>query len=231
MLLDLSGDMSVLATSPGVTGTDTEYFNSNLRRWYTASSNNTNGGVQCPADSTGAFPVIGVFAASGQKKTASIVGAECSGRNGHSIGVDPIDNQIYTGVRQFPADTGNPGVVVFHDPANLAQPDLTNQASANLASLSGQQGSGKVLILDNHILRARLTGLPSGKSALLNVTTTVGNEVVACDISGSNASCAGLLTGEALINGVILLSTDGTPAAKGNIVPGNGGFGKFELSD
>ena len=52
--MDLSTG-AILNTFPGVTGTDTLYFNPNLRRWYTGSSNNANSGVQCPgtADSPG----------------------------------------------------------------------------------------------------------------------------------------------------------------------------------
>ena len=172
-------------TFPGVTGTDTLYFNPNLRRWYTGSSNNVNSGVQCPgtADSPSVFPVVGVFAVHGNNPKATIVGAECSGRNGHGLGVDPINNQVYVGARQFPADpasltTGKPGVLVFHDPASLAQPSLTAQSHADLNSLPGKQGNGTVLILNNHFAQARIANLPSGDPTLLNITTTVGNEVI-----------------------------------------------------
>src|SRR5258705_7490132 len=229
--MDLSNG-AILAEFPDVTGTDTLYFNANLRRWYTASSNNTNSGVQCPQDTTGVFPVVGVFEVHAKAKKATVVGAECSGRNGHGIGVDPINNQIYVGARQFPADpknpdSGKPGVLVFHDPANLAQPELVSQAHANLASLAGQQGNGIVFIGDNHIVRGRIANLPSDKSTVLNITTTIGNEVVSCDTSGGNATCAGVLRGEALINGVVFLATDGTPLASGTIARGNGGFGNL----
>src|SRR5215813_2692627 len=47
IVMDLdNGD--ILATFPEVTGTDIEAFNPNVRRWYTASSTNTNSGVACP---------------------------------------------------------------------------------------------------------------------------------------------------------------------------------------
>ncbi len=231
VLLDLSGNMNLLATFPGVTGTDTEYFNSNLRRWYTASSNNTNSGVSCPQDSTGAFPVIGVFAAPTKKnQIATIVGAECSGRNGHGVGVDPFTNQIYTGVRQFPADpasatTGHPGVLVFLDPAPLAQPKLVEQSHAALTALPGNHANGKVLFVDSHITRATLANLPSDEPTLLNITTTIGNEVINCDVSGSSATCFGVLKGDALVGGNVFLATSGTPLASGTIGNGNGGFG------
>lgn len=230
---------AILASFPQVTGTDTLYFNPNLRRWYTGSSNNVNSGVQCPgtADTPSVFPVVGVFAAHGKnKQKATVVGAECSGRNGHGLGVDPINNQVYVGARQFPADpaslsTGKPGLLVFHDPASLAQASLTSESHANLNSLPGKQGNGTVLILDNHIVRARLANLPAGDPTLLNVTTTAGNEVVGCDTSGNNATCAGVLQGEALIDGVVFLATGGKPLAKGTIARGNGGFGNIDLND
>jgi DNA-binding beta-propeller fold protein YncE len=208
---------NVLTQYPNVTGTDTLAFNPNLRRWYTASSNNTNSGVACPQDSTTAFPVIGVFAAPTKKnQIAAIVGAECSGRNGHGIGVEPFDNQVYTGVRQFPADpasatTGTRGVLVFLDPAPLAQPKLVEESQANL------QGNGKVRFIESYIVQANLRNLPGGTPTLLNITTTVGNEVVDCDVAGSNATCSGVLKGAALIGGEVILATAGTPVAKGRI--------------
>lgn len=225
-LLDLSSG-AVLTQYPGVTGTDTLYFNPNLRRWYTGSSNNVNSGVQCPgtADTPSVFPVVGVFAAPTKKnQIATIVGAECSGRNGHGLGVDPINNQVYVGARQFPADpaslsSGKPGVLVWHDPAPLAQPNLVEESNADL------QAHGKVLFLDSHIVRASVTNLPSDAATLLNVTTTVGNEVIDCDVSGNDGTCAGVLKGEALIGGSVLLATGGTPVAHGTISNGNGGFG------
>lgn len=207
---------SVLAQFPGVTGTDTLAFNRNLRRWYTASSNNTNSGVLCPQDSTTAFPVIGVFAAPKKKnQIATIVGAECSGRNGHGVGVEPFDNQVYTGVRQFPADpasatTGTRGVLVLVDPAPLAQPHLAS-SNANLLA------NGKVHILNSHIVQAKISNLPSSQPTLLNVTTTVGNEVVECDVSGTSGTCFGILKGQALIGGVVFLATGGAPVASAPI--------------
>jgi DNA-binding beta-propeller fold protein YncE len=235
VLMDLSGNMSLLDTFPGVTGTDTEYFNPNLRRWYTASSNNTNSGVQCPGNAANpqVFPVVGVFAAPrklGEK--ATLVGAECSGTNGHDIGVDPVHNQVYVGVRQL-ADpnslsSGSPGVLVWHDPAPLAQPRLVEESVARLNSLAGGQSNGRVLIFDSHVVRATITNVTSDKPALLNVTTTIGNEVVDCDSSGTSIICGGVLKGRALIQGVVILASGGTPVAKGTIVPQ---LGKVDLND
>ena len=216
ILMDLRNG-AILTTFPEVTGTDIEVFNPNVRRWYTASSSNTISGVDaCPQDTTNAFPVVGVFAAPRKpNQIATLVGVECSGRNGHGIGVDPFGNTIYVGVRQFPADpnspnTGAPGVLAWHDPAPLAQPRLVEESAANL------QGNGRVRILDGHLVRARLTNVPTDP-ALLNITTTIGNEVLDCEASGTNTICAGVLKGQALIGGTVFLAAGGTPVAKGTI--------------
>jgi hypothetical protein len=235
ILVDLSGNMSIVTTFPGVTGTDTLYFNPNLRRWYTASSNNTAPSLSCPANAASpvVIPVVGVFAAAMKKTPATLVGEECSGTNGHDIGVDPVHNQVYVGVRQAATDpgfseslaNGTPGVLVWHDDAPLAQPKLVEKSSARLTSIASQQGGGRVLFVLSHTVRARLENLSASGTALLNVTTTVGNEVVACDKSGSIADCSGVLQGAALLGGTVLLSNDGTAVASGTIRKGNGGFG------
>jgi hypothetical protein len=216
VLMDLKGDMSKLTDFP-VTGTDTLYFNSNLRRWYTASSNNTFAVDNCPANAAtpSVIPVVGVFAAPRKpNELATLVGGECSGTNGHDIGVDPVHNQVFVGVRQLadPASlsSGTPGVLVWHDPSPLAQPRIVEVSAANL------QGNGRVRILDGHVVRARLTNVPSDP-ALLNITTTVGNEVVDCEASGTTTICAGVLKGQALIGGTVFLAAGGTPVAKGTI--------------
>ena len=214
--MELNDDMSPLAPPFPVTGTDTLYFNSNLRRWYTASSNNTFAVDNCPANAAtpSVIPVVGVFAAPRKlNQPATLVGGECSGTNGHDIGVDPVHNQVFVGVRQLADPTsltsGTPGVLVWHDPSPLAQPKLVEESAANL------QGNGRVRILDGHVVRARLTNVPS--EALLNITTTIGNEVVDCEASGTNTICSGVLKGQALIGGTVFLAAGGTPVAKGTI--------------
>ena len=226
--LDLSSG-AVLNTFPGVTGTDTLYFNPNLRRWYTASSNNTNSGVLCPstADTPPVFPVVGVFAAHRPpNNVATIVGADCSGRNGHGMGVDPIHNNVYVGARQFPADpnstaTNSPGVLVLHDPAALAQGEV-EEADAPMRPFGNFRTRGTVHFA-GHNARAKLNHVPSGSNILLNVTTTVGNELVKCTRDAKptdHISCEGTLLGEPLIGGVTLLGVGGTPIASGRIVLG-----------
>src|SRR5215813_11211421 len=216
VLLDLKGDMSKLTDFP-VTGTDTLYFNSNLRRWYTASSNNIFAVDSCPANAAtpSVTPVVGVFAAPRKpNQLATLVGGECSGTNGHDIGVDPVHNQVYVGVRQLadPASlsSGTAGVLVWHDPSPLAQPRLVEVSAADL------QGNGRVRILAGHVVRGRLTSVLSSP-VLLNITTTIGNEVVDCEASGTDIICAGVLKGQALIGGTVFFPAAGMPVASGKI--------------
>jgi DNA-binding beta-propeller fold protein YncE len=235
LLVNLNGAMSIVNNFPGVNGTDTGQFNSNLRRFYTASSNNI-ASVSCATNAAGAAPVVGVFSAPTKSQPlGALVGADCSGTNGHDIGVDPVHNQVFMAVRQGPESldptfaaalaNGHAGVLVWHDPAALAQPNIIEESSARLAALTSQGANGRVLFEDSHIVRARLSHLPAGTTALLNVTTTVGNEVVNCDKTGSTATCAGVLKGEALLGGNVLMSTGGAPLASGKIKHGDGGFG------
>src|SRR5262245_39138603 len=120
---------------------------------------------------------------------------------------------------------GSPGVLVWHDSAPLAQPNIIEESRARLA------GFGRVLIEDSHIVRATVNNLPTSDSTLLNVTTTVGNEVVDCEVSGHSAKCAGILKGEALLGGSVFLANGGIPLASGKIVRGNGGFGDDDHGD
>jgi hypothetical protein len=226
LLLDIATG-AILARFPQVTGTDVEYFNSNLRRWYTASSNNLVATDSCESDGAtpvSHVPVVGVFAAPG-----SFVEADCSALNGHGLGVDPIQNNIYVGSRRFPAGTANldgAGVLVFHDHSPLAQPGLVKESHATL----GGTASGIVHFDDSHIAEARLSKLPAG-ATLLNVTTTVGNEVLNCTRFLDTANCHGTLLGKALIGGEVIAAVAGTPVAQGPITLGNGGFGKAGNSE
>jgi hypothetical protein len=231
VVMDLR-DGAILATFPGVTGTDIEAFNPNVRRWYTASSTNTNSGVACPGtkDSPQVFPVVGVFAAPTiDHPSVTLVGAECSGRNGHGIGVDPFSNTLYTGVRQFPADpdsflTGDVGVLVFHDPAPLAQPGV-EASQADAEPFPGFPTHATVHIDESHLVSAQVEELPVGTtSILLNLTTTIGNEVVHCTSQReAEATCEGVLRGKALIDGTVLVAAGGTPIAGGTIARGQRG--------
>src|SRR5262249_10817916 len=55
-------------------------------------------------------------------------------------------------------------------------------------------------------------------STRLVLTTTVGNEVVACAGSGGQALCSATLIGDPLIGGVVLLENNGRILSKGTIV-------------
>jgi hypothetical protein len=117
-------DGKVLTRFPQATRDDVMGFNSNTRRWYTGSGSNANDGGKCPATNAGnVFPIVGVFAAgTASAPTATLVGAQCSGRSGSTLAVDPIHNSVFVPVAQYPLDpasasTGQPGIMVFHDPA------------------------------------------------------------------------------------------------------------------
>jgi hypothetical protein len=237
IVMDLdNGD--ILDTFPEVTGTDIEAFNPNVRRWYTASSTNTNSGVACPgtADTAQVFPVVGVFAApTRHDPSVTLVGTECSGRNGHGIGVDPFSNTLYTGVRQFPVNpnsftTGEVGVLAFHDPAPIAQPRV-EASQAAVEPFPGFSTHATVDIDDSRLVRARVDGLPpEATPTVLNLTTTIGNEVVLCGRTGGDeATCKGVLSGKALIGGTVMLATGGIPVGNGTIARGHGGFGEGDL--
>jgi DNA-binding beta-propeller fold protein YncE len=218
-------DGAIRARFPQVTGADVGYFNPNLRRWYMAAGNN-RGGVDCPQDTTGSFPVVGVFAAAARFfEGPGLVGVQCAGRNSHGLGVDPFENNIYVGARQFPADpkspdTGQAGVLAFHDPATLTQ-ETPRRSSAVLSARNDNGASGIVRFeLQGRTMRVegRAQDLPDATPVLLNVTTTIGNEVVSCTNDGGTAACRGTLLGDPLIGGVVLLAAGGTPAAQGRIV-------------
>ena len=218
VLIDLStGNIVTTFDKAPVGGTDIEYFNNNLRRWYTASSNDFDSSSGCPSDGAGHFPVLGVFAAPGK-----FVEADCTATNAHGMGVDPIHNNVYVGARNTLTNTFPPnqaGVMVFHDPSKLAQTlEAGEETQANVNPLSGFRAKAKVRGESTHV-SATVDELPFGAtSALLNITTTVGNEVVNCALTGPDeATCTGTLHGDPLLGGEVILAADGTPVAKGRI--------------
>src|SRR5260370_8343674 len=120
--------------------------NSANRRWYCGSGSNANDGGNCPSTNAGnVFPIVGVFQAAGTltAPTATLVGTQCSGRNGSNLALDPIHGNIYIPVRQWPADpaandSGVPGILIFNHPAPTqanpqhTQPVLRPFATADL---------------------------------------------------------------------------------------------------
>jgi hypothetical protein len=215
-------DGSILKMFPDVTGTDLLQFNPNNRRFYVGASGNVSTSSGCPADTTKATPIIGVIDA-GTDGKGRLIGVTCTGRNA-KLGIDPIDNFIYVGTRQYPANptdanTGQPGVLVLYDGAP-SQPITTfTQAALSPA------GSGAPLgTLQIYPQGRRLRGtviLPSvpGMSANVTITTTVGYEVVPCGIDPMSgiAFCDGPLIGDPLIGGVAAMAVNGAPYAQGII--------------
>src|SRR6266849_1022506 len=106
-------DGTVLTRFPQANTDDVMGFNSGNRRWYSASGGNTNDGGNCPATNAGnVFPIVGVFQAqpASSATKATIVGGQCSGRNGSNLAVDPIHNNVYVPVRQWPLDATSPDI-------------------------------------------------------------------------------------------------------------------------
>jgi hypothetical protein len=226
--IDTSADLS------GVTGADQEYYNPNLRRWYTGGSNNTDAieadtsGALCPSSNhTATVPAIGVYQAVAKpKKNAPPVvlnGGSCSGVNAHGIGADTVNNQVYVAARQFPADpnslsTGAPGVLVYSDSSPLVQPKLKEMSNLKILAANGSGVSGKGFIEDGYIVSVNLSGLGAGTTALV-VPTTAGSERVECDVIGSagTGTCQRVLVGQAMLGGSVLVSTDGVLVANAPI--------------
>lgn len=216
-------DGSILKTFPEVTGTDLLAYNPNNRRFYTGSGSNVSTATGCPADSNKNIPVIGVFDPNGQGK---LVGVACTGRSGKGPGIDPIQNFIYVATRQYPVDpkdpnTGQPGVMVYYDPAPAAQP-LTTLTQASLSAVGGGGALGSVnMALVGRSIRvdAALQSVSStGMLPRINITTTIGNEGVACGKdSPTTVVCNGPLIGDPVIGGTVLVSVDGLTVAKGTI--------------
>src|SRR5579884_3209180 len=235
-VLDLTTG-TIRQTFPQITGADGMYFNNNTRRWYQANNSNTNPNADtCPVDTIDGgnlVPVVGVFgAAKGGGRAVSLIGVQCSVANGHSLGVDPIHNNVYVPGKAFPANGGPPGVAVFHDPSPSAQRPV-NRAQADLQPLSGQIVQGQVTFQNQgRVVSASVKYISREAPSELVITTTVGNEVVRCADAdpgrerdeGRNelAICQGLIIGAPLIRGVVLFGVAGKLFASGTIHRGAG---------
>jgi len=220
-------DGSVMKTFTDVTGSDLLSWNPNTRRFYTGSGSNVATTSACPADSTKAVPIVGVMDAIGSGGTPAprLDGVVCVGRNGKTLGVDPYDNLLFVAIRQFPVDpanaaSGQSGVMALWDPAPAAQPP-TAATQAVLSSLGGgmAQGTAQTLLIGRRIhLGVAPTGI-TGASALVVVTTSVGNETIPCAVDNANkkAVCSGTLLGDPMVGGSVTLAVDGAPVARGRI--------------
>ena len=215
-----------------VGGTDSIVLNPNLRRFYSGSGLNTATTSGCPATpNTAPFgslvPVVGVFDAIHPTSAAParLDGVACTGRGNHIAGVDPITNDVYVPVAQFPADpnsttTGTVGIVVFHDNTHPAQEPVEN-AQVNLMPIGGSAAGTVQMIADfNRRMRvqAQLHGVTGAAS--LTIPTTVGNELVHCTVTSSSmmGTCSDFLLGDPLIGSTVTLSVSQSPAARGAVM-------------
>ena len=222
IMMDLSTGQIIQRFSD-VTGTDLLLFNPGTRNFYTGSGSNVSTTTGCASDTTNSAPVIGVFNSPGAGRAAE-VGVQCTGRNAHGLGVDPVDNFVYVGVRQYPIDpananSGQPGVLIYFDPASSA--NATVPAHAALVSTDGKTSYGSMAFTQQRRgLRGGVTiSSFNGGYALVNVPTTFSNETVPCGINSATATayCEGPLFGTPLIGATALLSVDGVPAGHGVI--------------
>jgi hypothetical protein len=211
-------DGTVLARFPQVNRDDIMGFNPGNRRWYSGSGSTTNDSGLCPWTSAGnVFPIIGVFAAgTATATTGTLVGVTCSGRGGSTIAVDPIHSNIFVPVAQYPLDpvsnsTGQPGIMVFHDPARTQATPVHTQAPLGMHGTADFALQGRAMYAT-----AVLSGLADAPTELI-VTTTVGIEEVPCfEIAGA-AYCIGTLLGDPLLGGSTLLANGYKLLAKGPI--------------
>jgi hypothetical protein len=220
-------DGSIMKTFTDVTGSDLLAWNPNNRRFYTGSAGNVATTSACPADSTKAVPIVGVIDAIGSGGTPAprLDGVVCVGRNGKTLGVDPFDNLLFVAIRQYPVDpanaaSGQTGVMTLWDPAPAAQP-LTAVTQAVLSPVGGSAAAGTVrtLLAGRRIhLGVAPTGV-TGTSALVVITTTIGNETIPCAVDNANkkAVCSGTLLGDPMVGGSVTLAVDGAPVARGLI--------------
>lgn len=211
-------DGSVIATFPAANTDDVIAFSPALHRWYTGSGSNTNDVGGCPATTAGnVFPILGVFQAGTGTAKPSMVGAECSGRNGSNLAIDPIHSTIFVPTRQYPSDpanldSGQAGMLIFHDPTPL--PATPAHTTAPLGSYGTADFAVKGRTMN---VTAILKGVPDGYTQLVVTTTVSNDEVVPCFGSGGQGYCVGTLIGDPIIGGMSLLGNNGTILAKGKI--------------
>ncbi len=221
-LLDLNRGGAVIKTFSNVTGTDLTAYNPNTRNFYTGSGSNNVVSNGCPADSSKNFPLIGIFnaPASGQ---ANFLGAQCTGRSAKGPGVDPIDNFVYVGTRQYPVDpndatTGQNGILVYFDPSDRA--DLNPGTRVTVSSLDGKSSFGTIQFNTSQHRGLRgagnLKGMAAGTSIVAVIPTSLGNETIPCGMGADgSAICDGPLLGSPVIGAPVLLGVNGTPAGRG----------------
>ena len=117
---------------------------------------------------------------------------------------------------QYPADpssnaTGDTGILVFNDAAPTQPTPARSQAALGSNGTVTFTSQGRIM---NAF--ASLQGLTDAPTRLV-VTSTVGNEVVPCNEAAGRAICTGVLVGDPLIGGVVLLANAGKILSKGKI--------------
>ena len=230
VFMDLRSGATTVA-SPTTAG-DIGMFNPHNRRWYVALDNRgtpSSVTLPCTKASDGRTYMLGVF--SDAPTANQFVGVQCTGR-GHAVaGVDTLNNNIYVPQVQYPADpnsadTGRPGILVFHDPAAdvLGVPAGTVQSwtTATLATVGGSGVTGTVAISlrrRNMFVDAGLNGLPANStSTFLVITTSAGNETINCGVSATGQGfCQGDLIGDPLIGGIAVVGSAGNRVASGTL--------------
>jgi hypothetical protein len=212
-------DGSVLARFPQANRDDVMGYNPANRRFYSASGSNTNDGGKCPSTNTGTvFPIVGVYqSGTVSSPAATLVGAQCSGRGGSTLAVDPIHNNVYIPVAQYPADpsgidTGQVGMLVLNDPTPTQATPAHSQAMMGTLGTVDFAVQGRAMSVTATFLR----GVANAPTSLI-VATTVGNEVVPCGQLSGRADCAGTLIGDPMIGGPTLLANGGQVLATGTI--------------
>jgi hypothetical protein len=222
---------SILQSIP-ITGEDIAFFNPHNRRWYIAADNRSTPAsttIPCPKGSDGRTGVLGVI--SNAPTQGQFMGVVCVGRGAARAGIDTLNNNIFVPIVQYPADpasadTGRPGVLVFHDPApdvfGVPAGTLQSWTTAALATVGGSGVTGTVAISlrrRNMFVDAGLNGLPANSAnTLLVVTTSAGNETINCGVNASGQGfCQGDLMGDPLIGGVVAVGSGGNRVASGPI--------------
>jgi hypothetical protein len=221
---------TVVKSFPQITTTDLTGYNPNTRDYYTGSGGNKANLSGCPTDSASDIPVIGVFDSKGPAAQGygELIGIQCSGRNIHGPGVDPLQNFVYASTRQYPTDpndanTGQNGVLVYWDPSAPAQAPVTKAQVTLKALAAGGPTGSMTMTMSGRVMHAdAVLQSISGSTAVLNVTTTVGNEQVDCAVNpGGPTHCDADLIGDPMIGGSVLLGVDGAPVAQGTIASGS----------
>lgn len=220
---------ATLQTFPQISGVDIGLFNPHNRRWYMGARNRTDT-LPCSKDTAGRWAFLAVV--SNAPQGGQFIGGECTGLGGKETAVDPILNNIFVPVQQFPPDpndasTGSPGILVYHDPAPpfTGTPANTEQAAsqANLTALSGSGVAGTAgftLRRRNMAIDATLTGLPAGsRSVWVVVETSVGHETIPCGVDNNGRGfCSGYVLGDPLLGAPANVASNGNRVASGTIV-------------